>query len=574
MASKDTNPPLGDQINRATRSVHTKLNRLIILRLPMALPPIADNPFAYVSGLIHVAPIYIAFESLWENILRIHEENAKESGDCGHDDGYEPGNPLLDSQSMTLLPFRDDTDVDKLVHRPASCERIHSVLTLLRLEGLDRSTSLRADIRAITGWSEEVANEEIELAAKSGRLNEFICHIKRSVGKNPHVLLAYAWVLYMALFSGGRILRRSLELAGYEFWSRVSSPVQPSGRACKQPFVDSSSPPPQGLSQHQPRKKSRSDDSYLPDDSPERSTSPFTVTAPLAPAGNAPLAFFRFDTPEDGEDLKKEFKQRLTDAEALLTHEEREDIVQEAVCVFDNMILLVNQLDRTFGTDELEEGVHAPQPVTDSLPSSGNFSKRAQLGRRIRDSVAVAKERGMKAALEGALHGTQEEPDWESEQEGRNHQCGVNRKHKCYYVERHEPQGHAPPTASRSVTGTSGLTAQNTLTRSAERSRRTSMVYRWPESDEKATAAAIAEGTAPRTHRVRFDPGLLSLSETEDADVPPEKSDTETGQSELQHSGNKMNSFLTLTSPAMWNILLFLGFSAVLFGIGQAQVWG
>ena len=100
------------------------------------------------------------------------------------------------------------------------------------------------------------------------------------------------------------------------------------------------------------------------------------------------------------------------------------------------------------------------------------------------------------------------------------------------------------------------------------------MVYRWPESDEKATAAAIAEGTAPRTHRVRFDPGLLSLSETEDADVPPEKSDTETGQSELQHSGNKMNSFLTLTSPAMWNILLFLGFSAVLFGIGQAQVWG
>ena len=38
------------------------------------------------------------------------------------------------------------------------------------------------------------------------------------------MLLAYAWVLYMALFSGGRFIRATLESAGTDgFWHRKAS---------------------------------------------------------------------------------------------------------------------------------------------------------------------------------------------------------------------------------------------------------------------------------------------------------------------------------------------------------------
>jgi hypothetical protein len=159
-----------------------------------------------------------------------------------------------------------------------------------------------------------------------------VAHIRRSVSKQPHVLLAYAWVLYMALFSGGRFIRATLESAGaHGFWT---------------------------------------------DGRQER-------TVPV----HGPLDFFHFPTPQDGEDLKHEFKQRLANMGTLLTEGERDDIVKEAICIFESMILVISQLDDVCHT-RMEELNSDDASVLN--PRSASF--------RIRDSVVVTKERSSRAA--------------------------------------------------------------------------------------------------------------------------------------------------------------------------------
>lgn len=321
---------LGHSINIATRGVHTKLNKSILAYFPLARPPQAHNPSVYVSGLLHIAPVYLAFESLWQDILDSSDKNAN--------------------------------DEDK---------RIHSVLSSLRLTGLMRSESLLSDILAITGWSEDVVDEELKAVAQTGRLGDFIAHIKRSVNNHPHVLIAYAWVLYMALFSGGRFIRSTLESAGPSFWSATCDPIQPSGRACSEPIPTQQQNP------------------FSPSD-PESETN-------LSPP---PLSFFRFATPQDGEDLKQSFKSRLHEAQHVLTLEEHAHVVREAICIFDNMNLLVAHLDTLF--------THSNPPTSSSSRASSikSSSWTTLLGRRIRDSVAVAKERGLWAISASSKRGS------------------------------------------------------------------------------------------------------------------------------------------------------------------------
>ncbi|KAJ4415866.1 hypothetical protein N0V85_002516 [Neurospora sp. IMI 360204] len=362
---------LGYQINAATRSVHTQLNSQIIRRLPLALPPAANTPSTYVSGLLHVAPVYITFETLWYMILLSHKEQTK---DFRNPSPYQnrPPSPqppqekdrfLLNPKTSHRVPFHDGDDAG-LSQRPGTSERIFSILESLRLPGLMRADCLRADIRCLTGWSKDVVDEQIEAAAQNGYLKKFITHIKQSVGESPHVLLAYAWVLYMALFSGGRILRSSLEKAGPEFWKTKCDPIMPINKACAYP-----------------------DKSH--------------ATAPMSER----LRFFHFSTNQDGEDLKREFKRRLVEAEDLLTTSERARIVHEAVHVFENMLALVSQLDHVFleGTRDdsvLDINVTRPDADVDSpSPSPGPSSfKPLEQGGRIRDSIMLSKERGVRTA--------------------------------------------------------------------------------------------------------------------------------------------------------------------------------
>ncbi|KAH7632939.1 hypothetical protein B0T09DRAFT_300523 [Sordaria sp. MPI-SDFR-AT-0083] len=362
---------LGDQINAATRSVHTQLNSQIIRRLPLALPPAANTPSTYISGLLHVAPVYITFETLWYMILLSHKEQTKDfrkpSPYQGRSSSPQPLQEqdrfLLDPKTSHRVPFHDGDDAG-LSQRPGTSERIFSILESLRLPGLMRADCLRADIRCLTGWSKEVVDEQIEVAAQNGNLKKFVTHIKQSVGESPHVLLAYAWVLYMALFSGGRIIRNSLEKAGPEFWKTKCDPIISLNKACA--FPDKSH-----------------------------------AAAPMSER----LRFFHFNTNQDGEDLKREFKRRLVEAEDLLTTSEKARIVHEAIHVFENMLALVSQLDHVFleGTRDdsvLDINVTRPDREMETpSPSPGPLSfKPLEQGGKIRDSIVLSKERGVRTA--------------------------------------------------------------------------------------------------------------------------------------------------------------------------------
>lgn len=341
--------PLADAIMDATKSAHVKLNKLIVSRLHLALPPRAADPAIYVSGLLHIAPIYEAFESLWQAIL-----------------DSTPLNSSADGPNQSASSWENTEQDDPLLSppiRPDVTEQTHSILARLHLPELLRTERLKADIGTLTGWPAHVIEEQLSEIAATPPLSDFIRHIKSAVASGPHVLLAYAYILYMALFSGGRFIRASLESAGSAFWEQPLSPVRPTLRDCFDNQTVNNGP------------ASQLDQDVI-FEAGERSHAAHTL----------PLRFFHFPTPLDGEDLKREFKHRLMTTEKYLSGRQVEDIVQEGRFIFENMILLIQQLDLAC------EDATTPSDAGLSIQGLTQLLKNP-LASRFRDSVAVAKER-------------------------------------------------------------------------------------------------------------------------------------------------------------------------------------
>jgi len=221
----------------------------------------------------------------------------------------------------------------------------------------------------LTDTPEHEIEEQLKLVSNGGRLAEFIAHTKQSVKKNPHVLLAYAWVLYMALFSGGRYLRASLKTAGgfEDFWNRDPSPVRPySVTRETQNLALSSKIAADEEVRPSARQKTRSECHQM-----------------MKRQG---LSFFDFVGAEDGEDIKREFKKRIAEAEVLLTEGEKADIIQEAQAIFSFMVMIVTELDSVCGTkNEDLEIVKAIQPM--------KLHKEHKPLNRSRSSITLAQER-------------------------------------------------------------------------------------------------------------------------------------------------------------------------------------
>lgn len=322
-------PRLGDLINAATRTTHTRLNKTILSRLPLALPPSAATPALYTSGLLHIAPIYLVFESLWLNLIS----------------ATPPPPPYLSPSSLSLFPHDLTTPSPPTPPPPPpQCPpHILHILTSLLPPSLPRTPSLHADLSRLLASPVPLALRQPPTTT-SPRLSAFLSHTRRSVAKNPHVLVAYAWVLYMALFSGGRFILATLESAGPEFW---------------------------GGGDGEP----------------------------------APLSFFRFPGADNGEEeVKGAFKARLAELEGGLSERETEQVVQEARCVFEGLVLVVGEVDALQGgTGEglgggLGEGDGGEEGWVASL------MPRILTGRRVRDSVVLAKERqDVKARGRGRL---------------------------------------------------------------------------------------------------------------------------------------------------------------------------
>ncbi|KAI9649000.1 hypothetical protein NHQ30_001566 [Ciborinia camelliae] len=293
--------------------------------------PYTTNPSIYVSGILHIAPIYITFESSWQSIIDAPILPVSLKDEQTRSDSLGSISDSVDSQSSRV------------------CSRTQSLLSHLLLPGLLRSGRLQADIRTLTGIPDHKIKEQLKAVSDNGRLAEFIAHTKQSVQTNPHVLLAYAWVLYMALFSGGRYLRASLQAAGgfEDFWDRDPSPVRPyeTTRASKSTLSSSNGHPEQEV-RPSARSPTRSECSQM-----------------MKKQG---LQFFDFIGDEDGEDIKREFKRRIAEAEVLLTDGEKADIIKEAQAIFSFMVLMVSELDSICGSGSTEEDMEtakSSQPV-------------------------------------------------------------------------------------------------------------------------------------------------------------------------------------------------------------------
>ncbi|KAL2037486.1 hypothetical protein N7G274_009767 [Stereocaulon virgatum] len=241
-------PALSQRINIATRVSHAHLNALILSLLPLGLPPYATEASFYARGLRGILPIYEAFEGAFRLVLsRSRDEHG--------------GKEMLLSDALGHL------------HMPE----------------LERAGRLRNDIERILGASLDLQEER----AQASRLHTFTTHIRASVGLRPHLLLTYTWLLYMALFNGGRYIHAKLRQAGPAFWKNTLSKEEDGFDTC--------------------------------------------------------LCFWGFDGQGGGEDIKAEFKRRFAGVELCLTDGEKEDVVQEAVLVMQTLVEVVNDISHHVG---------------------------------------------------------------------------------------------------------------------------------------------------------------------------------------------------------------------------------
>lgn len=269
----EARPSLSAEINRATRKHHTELNRLIIERLPLALPPHATQPDVLGQGLASFAHIFFAFEQVWKTIEDGQHALSKYDPDKSHE--YD----------------------------------VVGSLAFLRPSGLARSQALRADLQAII----KRTRQYVTTRAVGRELGN---RVKAQVDAKPHLLITYAWVMYMAIFSGGRWIRQQLAQAGGDFWVGSDIPNWPT----------------------------------LPDN--ELDDSPEVQEEKRSDPPGFSFLYFP-ESGEDGEDIKAEFKSRLAESEALLTDEERAEVVEAAQGLFDDCIGLVRELDEAVAKQKM-----------------------------------------------------------------------------------------------------------------------------------------------------------------------------------------------------------------------------
>ena len=244
-------PELPAQINTATRKQHTELNRLIIDRIPLALPPRTNSPKVYALGLAAFAQIYLAFEQAFDDLEKSQDASDQQT-------------PVEDTHQHELKTW----------------------LSALRPTSLKRSSRLKRDLQYLPALDR----------SNFAELDEQIsADIHSRVSAKPHILVAYTWVMYMAIFSGGRWIRSQLASAEPEFWTSH--------------------------------------------------TNAGPALAEKTPLGMPGFSFLSFDGEEDGEDIKVEYKKRLKEGEKLLSVQEREDILEASQELFERCISIVKKLD-------------------------------------------------------------------------------------------------------------------------------------------------------------------------------------------------------------------------------------
>ncbi|OAX81724.1 hypothetical protein ACJ72_03927 [Emergomyces africanus] len=274
---------LSKEIFDAIRDHHTSFGSLVAKRVPLCIPPRTDTPALYALGVSRFAEIYFAFEEVW--IFQLSQLPSFNGN--GSPDEYE----ILDSF------VNDDRG------------RIRSILSQLYIPELLRSEKLRSDLRAL-GWSSGMENSGLGNTNDDNTSNEednpygnaataFAAHIKSATEEHPHLIMVYAWIMYLILLNGGRRIRTKLAAGGHDFWKGGTESSEDGSCSC--------SGIPNGLT----------------------------------------FWFFHRDDNDlyDDEGIKQEFKKRLHSASNLLTVSERAQIIVEAVNIFRHCSRIVAEID-------------------------------------------------------------------------------------------------------------------------------------------------------------------------------------------------------------------------------------
>jgi hypothetical protein len=165
----------------------------------------------------------------------------------------------------------------------------------------------------------------------------------------------------MALFAGGRHLRAMLKEAGgvEDFWFRSPSPNRPYSATIPH---DSLLRRTLNVNGSQSRSGGCSRDAHSSD------------SAAQIPVPG--LSFFHFAGDHDGEDIKVEFKKRVSEADVILTESEKQDIILEAQHIFRFMVELVDDLDALMGTTEHQSGPVLPRRLARKTQQDHTLSEK------------------------------------------------------------------------------------------------------------------------------------------------------------------------------------------------------
>lgn len=258
-------------IHAASRAIHSNLHHAVVGRIPLALPPHANSPHLYALGISRFAQIYSVLENAWRDYLE------------------------------AVLPERNGPN------EQTATTRYRALLAEAYVPAIARSQRLESDLKNLeTEWgnatlSDTAGNNDLAI-------REAVSHMLDTIQTKPYALLAYSWIMYMALFNGGRWIRQQLLAAGPQFWIQGSS---------------------------------SSSDAEKPDS---------TVSS----LGQSFLSFWYFDGDEDGEDIKLAYRAGFVAASKRLTKEECETVINEAKTLFQHCLNMVTEIDLVVALERKE----------------------------------------------------------------------------------------------------------------------------------------------------------------------------------------------------------------------------
>jgi hypothetical protein len=186
------------------------------------------------------------------------------------------------------------------------------------------------------------------------------------------LLIAYAFVLYMAVFSGGRWIRSVLAGPGEPFWATAA-----------QPHADATLARDAAAGDQSDLGASSSSSPLLSASALDSSVYEKLRTFSLAQQDafeQLGLSFWFFPSLSDGLDVKNEFKRRLERVERLLTGEMRAEVLAEAKRVFVHCEGVVGELDEFVGRQGLivRSTVRAVHGEGEGVPADGQKGTRRE----------------------------------------------------------------------------------------------------------------------------------------------------------------------------------------------------